>query len=365
MKICVVTPYDADNMGAMCQALALKRYLEGMGHEVFHLRIHTDEEQNNVIHLCSPKIPLPSRKNYIRIIKHPRSTFYNIIKSEKLRKALRIWWPQKEMIMRSYLREFQVVDDAFQPDLFIVGSDEIWNIKNQLFQKEQFWNKKNAPCLVYAASMSNSDRNTFHDMPHFIESFENYDVVSVRDCHTQNEFSYLTHRNAQLVADPTILNFDFRTYDKKKEDSIIVYGYFRQWDAGIKKKIKRFAKKKHLKIVSVGMYLDFADENRLCGPDEFAETVASAKYVITATFHGTIFSILTKSQFVTYNPLIKASDLLKSVGAEKQIVSCDMDYLEFVNKLTEKINYEDIFGRLKEMRDESRTFINDYISNLG
>ncbi len=360
MKICVVTPYDADNMGAMCQALSLKRYLEGMGHEVFHLRIHSDEEQNNVIHLFSPNIPLPSRKSYIRIILHPRSTFYNIIKSERIRK----WRQKKETIMRSYLKNFQVVDEKFHPDLFIVGSDEVWNIHNPLFQKCQFWNKKNGPCFVYAASMSDSDRDTFLGMPHYIESFENYDVVSVRDQHTQNEFSYLTNREAKIVVDPTILNYDFRMYDNEKENIIVVYGYSWKWDIGIKEKIKKFARDNHLKIVSVGMYLDFADENILCNPDKFAKVIASAKYVITTTFHGTIFSILTKSQFVTYDPLTKASNLLISVGAEDQIVSKNSDYVSFLNILTQKINYEDVFCRLKEMRDESKTFINDCISDL-
>ena len=47
MNIAIITFYDADNMGAMLQALALKRYIEKKGHHVEHIRIRTDKEIMN------------------------------------------------------------------------------------------------------------------------------------------------------------------------------------------------------------------------------------------------------------------------------------------------------------------------------
>ena len=44
LEIAIITFYDADNMGAMLQAIALKRYLQNYGHLVKHIKIRSDAE---------------------------------------------------------------------------------------------------------------------------------------------------------------------------------------------------------------------------------------------------------------------------------------------------------------------------------
>ena len=63
--------------------------------------------------------------------------------------------------------------------------------------------------------------------------------------------------------------------------------------------IKSFAKKNGLRIISCGYYHSWCDENVNADPKEFLEMFIHASYIITDTFHGTVFSIINKKRFVS------------------------------------------------------------------
>ena len=54
LEIAIITFYDADNMGAMLQAIALKRYLQNYGYLVKHIRIRSDAEIKKVLRKIAP-----------------------------------------------------------------------------------------------------------------------------------------------------------------------------------------------------------------------------------------------------------------------------------------------------------------------
>ena len=80
---------------------------------------------------------------------------------------------------------------------------------------------------------------------------------------------------------------------------IIVYAYTGRLSKFEEKYIKKFAKKYNKKIVSLGFYQKIADYNLVVEPFEMLEYFKKSDYVITDTFHGTIFSIKMHAKFCT------------------------------------------------------------------
>ena len=63
--------------------------------------------------------------------------------------------------------------------------------------------------------------------------------------------------------------------------------------------IRRFAEQKNKKILSLGFYQPFCDEYILASPLEVLAYIKHADYIVTDTFHGTVFSIKYQKKFGT------------------------------------------------------------------
>ena len=84
-----------------------------------------------------------------------------------------------------------------------------------------------------------------------------------------------------------------------------------------------FAKKNGLRIISCGYYHSWCDENVNADPKEFLEMFIHASYIITDTFHGTVFSIINKKRFVSIirDNSFKVKYLLDKLDLENRIAS--------------------------------------------
>ena len=92
----------------------------------------------------------------------------------------------------------------------------------------------------------------------------------------------------------------------------------------------------------------------MCGPLEFCRIIEEADYVITTTFHGTIFSVLNEKQFVSLPASIKTNDLLVRLGMEERLIENSTD-LSTIQELLQKrmIDYGKVNCRISEMRENS------------
>ena len=84
------------------------------------------------------------------------------------------------------------------------------------------------------------------------------------------------------------------------------------------------ARRRGVKLLAVYGHQDFCDENVDCGPDEILSYFRGAEFVVTDTFHGTIFSVITHTPFAVIkrgqnaNKLI---DLLKRLSLEDRLAA--------------------------------------------
>ena len=134
-------------------------------------------------------------------------------------------------------------------------------------------------------------------------------------------------------------------------------------------KIKAFAHQNNLKIVSVGFYHKWSDKCVDGSPIDILGYFKYAKYVITDTFHGSVMSLITNTNFVTKirRNKNKLYDLLDRFCVSKRIIENFAD-LECV--FNESIDYKLTNKCIESYRTTSenylRSCLNDAIkANLG
>ena len=201
-------------------------------------------------------------------------------------------------------------------------------------------------------------------------------AISVRDQNSYDIVEKLTGVKAEMHLDPVLIYGYEKEITERKinypEKYMVVYSY--QGRIKDKKEIKEitsFAKEHKLKLISIFCRYDWCDEAIIPEtPFDVLGWFKGAEYVVTDTFHGTIFSIITGRKFVTLvrksgkiTNREKISSLLRLLGLEKRCVEEDKKMLR--SKLVGSISWGYIDKVLVECRRRSITYIQDEVIHVG
>lgn len=338
-KVGIVTVQNSMNYGAYLQAYALSRFCKENGQDTYFIKTN-------------------ARHPYIDTLKQ-------IIKSILKGKFSRVGYYLT--LLKKYKeawKYFKLIskDKISEEDICITGSDEIWNISREAFLKFPVFygsglNTKHI--IAYAPSCNITPIEKFRENPNVMESLKNYERIAVRDYHTQEVISQIIEKKVEIVLDPTLL-IDKKYYleaekEMKQSDKyLLIYGDDNFTDKQ-KKEIKETAKERKLKLVAAGLYLDWCDENLPCSPMEFLGLIHKAEYVITTTFHGSVFSSIYQKQFAVYpGKKQKVLDFLKAWDLQDRNMNTQ-------NKLSRvldlKIDYEKFNNKLKAEKAKSQKYL--------
>ncbi len=249
-------------------------------------------------------------------------------------------------------------------DVLVIGSDEVFNCLQAYpvgYSRELFgYGFETIKVISYAASFGFTEisdlKNKLIDKE-IADMLFNFSALSVRDYNSYSIINELTGMKPLIHVDPVLAyDFDFN-YVINEHNYILLYFYTGRLKKVEESFIKKFAKKHHKKILSVGNYSAIADKNIICDPINVFSYFKNADYVITDTFHGTIFSIKTNSKFCTiirksnYN---KLSYLLEEMGQSDRIVFNleDIDYL-----FKQEIDYTNTNKKIAEESRRTREYL--------
>lgn len=127
-------------------------------------------------------------------------------------------------------------------------------------------------------------------------------AISVRDENSAHIVKQLLGYDPEIHMDP-VLMYDFAQeiaeYKTSEKDYIILYAYTGRLSREEECYIKKFANRHNKKIICIGHYSNIADKNIICNPLYVFSYFKNANYVITDTFHGTVFSIKMNTKFCT------------------------------------------------------------------
>lgn len=134
----------------------------------------------------------------------------------------------------------------------------------------------------------------------------------------------------------------------------------------ILQKAYKVAQEKGLKVIYINLYKPFVDKKYnpkyVVSPQEWLGYIENASYVITNSFHGTVFSILFKKSFI--------SCLISNAGRNERLVQlmkltglnhCFINEEEFA---FEEINYTKVYERLEKEKGKSLKYLSRIVSDI-
>lgn len=340
MRIGIETIYDGYNFGCYLQAYAMQTFLEEAGHEVV------------VIDHSNFKSRIARRyfaKSYKRTL-------------VKIRRFLTFRKSWKKLNIFSF-------SNISNLDLTIIGSDEVWNIENPSFEHlPQFYGIgcKGNVNLAYGPSLGYSTLDSYKNHSNLTNSIrQNIKYFYVRDGFTETFLHNIGIEKVSRVCDPTFLIYDqwksLRQDYSINDDYLLYYSYHDE--TPFKNYILKFAKARGLKVVVAGFNYKWCDKQLIVNPFQFLDLVSKAKYVVTSTFHGSIFSILFEKKFVVIHPNDKVVDLLARYGVDN-LAKVDCEYESFKDVLIASPNYDSVFKRIIEDVRSSRELLCQSVCNI-
>lgn len=318
MKKClIVTYYAGANYGAFWQAFALGKYLKNLELDIFYLK---DTLMQNML-------------NY-------GNNDYTLKKNKKLLECIE--------------KKFNITNEKEIYDIAIFGSDQIWSSPSILNKNGQYFGRGiKAKCKIAYAPCAIGARIIKLFFKYF--DFLTFNDISVRDKITQELIYKVTRKKYPIVLDPTFLiSYDFIKQSIIKEKYLFIYSY--SLSKTNINSIINFAKNRNLKIVVTGCYADWADYNPIVSPKEWLSLFKFAKFVITSTFHGSVFSIIFNKQFLLLGNNSKAVELLSLFNLGNNI-----DANSILQEVP-NINYIEVENKKYLLLKESKDFLNKYIN---
>lgn len=366
-KVGIMSMQRIANYGSFLQAYALKRLIEELGYNVEFVDYHVG----------APIIVenTDSKNKFVRKVEKGLETFrYQAPLSHKLSFIC-----YKQSFAKKYMPLLGITDEMnYNPilDCLVIGSDEVFNCiqKNsnvgyspELFGKDNCAKK----LLTYAASFGNT---TLKKLKKYKKADEigsllkKFDVISVRDVNSGTIVEQLTGKEPVYNLDP-VLTYDYMNCCDKipqlraEEKYLILYAYSGRISNDEADWIATYAKKMHLKVYAIGGVQKYADRFLNCSPFEVLAYFRNAEEVITDTFHGSIFSVITHRPFTTlirksvgnsYGNEEKLCDLLKRLGLANRMTMKVEDAEKINNKM---IDYAKVDELLKAHREVAKEYL--------
>ena len=265
-------------------------------------------------------------------------------------------------------------------DLVVIGSDEVFNCCQPApwgYTLQLYGKVLNAKKVVsYAGSFGHTRYEQLAQLgidKEIGETMKTMAAISVRDQNSYDIVEKLTGIKAEMHLDPVLIyGYEKEIAERKvnyPEKYMVVYSY--QGRINDKKEIKEitsFAKEHKLKLISIFCRYDWCDEAIIPKtPFDVLGWFKGAEYVVTDTFHGTIFSIITGRRFVTLvrkkatvTNEEKVSSLLKQLGLEERCVEVDKNALN--SKLAGDVDRQRVDKALAECRKLCQMYLSDAIT---
>lgn len=251
-------------------------------------------------------------------------------------------------------------------DMIVVGSDQVWNpdaLYNvyTLDRPELRKIDKNVKKITYAVSMP-KDKINVDQQNYFKKILPFFASISVRENKAKELLSELTTKKIEVSLDPTFLinNEEFNNFTKNipQEDEYILMYMVRPMPI-VKKISKIISKKTGLKVINLGnmnVISKGIKNSNNSGVEEFVSLFKNAKYIITNSFHGTVFSIIFKKSFISVSlPYTggRAKDLLSKLGLDNRLVKDESD----CDKLFSPIDYDTVYDLVEKQRKLSKDYL--------
>ena len=373
MKIGILTFYRTGNYGAMLQAYGLLKFLESEGHMV---RFLDTEVQNGFEREAFRAFLRLARSCFsfrTQVFARRWRVFLMTLSARRVARFSDLFPVSKKLRSRRALER-----ESRHFDAIIVGSDQMWN---------PHWCVPYLP-LVFLDFVADGVRRISYAVSFGVPEWgrrcreeagmllERFHAISVReDSGKAIVESLCSGTRAHIVLDPTMLHptsfwMKRARYDSTSSESTHAFFYFLSWTT--LKEVVFW--RESLSEVSGG--IDILDHftgrsgswrasTKMVSVEEWLLRVASCSFMLTNSFHGTVFAILFHRPFATV--LLNGKDvsshmneriisLLSRLGLLNRAI--DLSRRESLRRLFRTpIDWAEVDARINEERNRSVDFL--------
>lgn len=338
MKVSILTYHCEDNYGAVLQAYATQKAVEGLGHEseFIDLRLET---------------PISWKQRLIFALK--RARFRDFRKRH-----------YHNLTPRTYRSIEELRNTPPLSDCYLTGSDQTWNPEIAGTLLPAFFldfGSDHTRRITYATSIGLSDWPSPAPIPdsEISRALKRFNSILLREERAMEIAKDRWKADSRQVVDPVLLFKDYPelTGPIQQSGEIIVYKLintpeFYNLALGV-------AKDYQAPIRSIGS-VRRPKGMRAAYPEKvetWISRIAGSKALITDSFHGTVLALLYHRPFAIYvgdpKRVSRIVSLLTDLGLSDRILSTGASKEDFRQVLDREIDWKSVDSRLEERRQSS------------
>lgn len=360
MKIAIITFHCSYNYGSALQAYALQTFLKRKGYcvKIIDYVLSSDFKQYKLLRF----------DRYVKKPKYLLSDIYFLNKTIRRKKNF-VGFKEKylDCTEKKYFDndDMSELNDMF--DVFICGSDQIWNTactRRVIPPYFLSFVSDDKLKIAYAPSVAQiHDEVSDEEKKQLKKLVDRIDYISVREESTVPYIKQFTDKQVETVLDPTLLldkedYCDLISDELNSKNKKYIFYYTLQKNVEMEDYCSRLSEKKGLKIlyISKADIRKFKNSENIYGisPNDFIYYIKNAEYIVTNSFHATVFSIIFEKQFCTFGTkksFVRMQDFLRELGIEKRL------YKNSSFNIDEKIDYSDVNIRKNNLSVHSKEYI--------
>ena len=358
MNIGILTYHACYNYGACLQAYALQQTIKKKyaGCKII------DYQSKKLIDINHP---------FCKVPKHPKELIKNITRLPYYSQLMKRQALFEDFINNTLDLSQRCSDDedvrkeCDKYDCVVCGSDQTWNLDPSIRYETPLYylNFPKAQRRITYATSFGSWVNDFHTRENEIMPWiKEFDSLSMRE-ESGVELLCSKGLECEWVLDPTLL-LQSEDYDKIARKRIITEPYVLlfSWNGApeavaITKTVAAKLGCKAYYIVPPPRAMFCGIERKLdVGPKEFLSLIKHADFVVTNSFHGTVFSTIYQKPFIsaiTDKPDARRASLMKQFGLEDHLMNpANLDLDKIYHTDFKKVN-----ERLMPLREHSINYL--------
>lgn len=357
-KILIITLAQGTNYGGTLQAYALQDAIRSLGYGS-----HTTYGKRLFIKRVA--LSVPGLKSVLHVDAQPRSQ--RLLTSSQVNKFIN--------------RRLSIVDfDRARLNSmgrhysgYVTGSDQVWrrpyafHVPHNLFS----FVRSGTPRISYAASFGKDSLDEYG--PKLIKKTkklaQKFNAISVREDSGVNIVREHWRLKAEHHVDPTLL-IDAAQYSELIDNPTSelytpdgdLFSYVLDTDESKQGIADTVAENRGLKVFTI---IDGDENNGKPMPpvEQWLRSFRDAKYIVTDSFHGTVFSIIFNKPFIAIGNkergLARFTSLLKMFGLEDRLVtSADNTTEELINK---EIDWNAVNAKIKAEQERSFDYLKKHL----
>lgn len=375
-KVGLAVCYDTKNFGSQLQVLATIKEIENLGYNAEIIRYKKKLTPTFVLQTIPRlfsvsfiKAKLHSKNKEKQIKKYPDIARNVSVRNDRFNRFVKTYFTNLSKPYSGW--ENLVRESKKNYDMFLCGSDQLWlpnNLGSHFYTLE--FAPDNKPKIAYATSFGVSQIPKMQKK-RTAKYLNRFQYLSTRELAGQKIIYELTGKSASVVCDPTLL-FDANGWaqmlpDHKVLEEPYVFCYFLGVNKEHRKVANEFKKKTGLKLVTCPYLDNFVEKDQQFGDiqmfdmdaADFVNLIRHAEYILTDSFHGSVFSILHHKKFITFNRFGEEANSRNSrIDSLCELLDLsERRYSGNILDINKDIDYMQVEKRVEKLRRDSVRYL--------